>query len=257
MKKTFKEKSTSGNLLEKRISANQNSTKNFDEWSLNIMPQIPLRANILDLGAGTGKQIKLFSNFTSKKTVFYALDFSSESLNAFKTVYEGEQEVAIITDDFLNFPKHISKNIKFDLVYSFYALYYTNELEKLLKLIYKYLKKDSPIWVVGPYKGTNKELFSLIEEIYPIDKKVKYSIDTFYKDLISYSDKIGFKNVKVNNFENKISFNNYNELLDYTKNTTFFDNAYEKEISKKIKLFFKKNKKFILTKEIISIQLYK
>ena len=66
--------------LEIRINTNKNSEKDFDEWSINLIPELPLRANILDLGCGTGKQVNIFSQFFDRDSRIIALDKSLENV---------------------------------------------------------------------------------------------------------------------------------------------------------------------------------
>lgn len=257
MKLTFEEKATSKKFLEKRINTNTHASRNFDEWVLQVMPSLPLKANILDLGCGTGKQILLFSDFTTEQTTYYALDKSEESLKILKSKFSSPSKLVTISGDFLTFPKSLPKKAKMDLILSCYALYYCDDLSKLVELIYKYLKTGGKFWVVGPFKGTNKELFDVIKEIYQIEKKVIYSIDTFYKDVINECVKNGFKSIKVNTFENQISFTTIDDLMTYLKNTTFYNAKYEKELQRRFLPFLKKGQPFTVTKSIGSLLLEK
>lgn len=85
--KGFKEKSRSAVSLDARIKANQNAERDFDEWCLNLFPKISLKANILDLGCGTGKQINLFAEFLGRDSKIFALDISGDSLKTLKNNY--------------------------------------------------------------------------------------------------------------------------------------------------------------------------
>lgn len=253
--KDFRAKATSSDFLQTRIQHNSNATNNFDHWSVNLFPKIKFDANILDLGCGTGKQINLFSPFLTNKTSYYGCDYSNESIKTVEENYTANPSLTLINDSFDNMDKFLDTDLNFDLIYSFYALYYTQNLSKLIDIIYSKLNKNGILWVVMPYKNTNKELFEIIEALYKIDEKVKYSIDGFAHDLIDCGNKSGFESIDVNLFENKIIFDDEAKLLNYIENTTFYDPSYKEDIQKGIKEAFKDQ--FLLTKEIISIKFIK
>lgn len=252
--KSFNEKATSKSFLETRIKMNRNSLKDFDEWSINIMPKLPLNTNILDLGCGIGKQVLSFSQFMSKNTKYFALDKSNDNLQILKNNYKSLPYLTLINDEFENFPKYIPEEYeKFDIIYSFYSLYYSNNIGKLFSLIYKHLKNSGFLWIVMPFTGTNNEIFTFIEKFYKINKKVKYSVDEFYKDVILLAEKNGFNNCKINTLYNKIIFKNENDLLNYIINTTFYNDTYKNDISNEVKQIFKKESIFHLSKNILSL----
>ena len=253
--KDFKIKSTSSNFLQTRIQVNSNSTNNFDHWSVSLFPKLSFGANILDLGCGTGKQINLFSPFLTKKSNYYCCDYSKESVKAVEKSYTSKPNLTLINDSFDNIEKFFSDDLNFDLIYSFYALYYTENLQNLMDKIFSKLKKNGVLWVVMPYSNTNKELFDILETIYNIDEKVKYSINGFAHDLIECGEKSGFLSIDINLFENKIIFDNKEKLFNYIENTTFFEHKYKESIEEEINKVF--DDKFLLTKEVISIKLTK
>lgn len=257
-KKSFVNIATSKEALHTRIQANKNAEKDFDEWSINLFPKINFGTSILDLGCGTGKQINLFAEFLEPDTAIYALDVSSESLNALKNTYCALPKLKLINDSFENFPNYINAQEGFfDLVYSFYALYYTVNLKNAVSLIYKHLKGNGIFWIVAPYKGTNEEIFDILKRFYNIDQRAIYSINAFYKDIIILSEKIGFRNIKINLLKNKINFINIKELIYYLRNTTFYNKNHEDDIVKEFKKEFQKSKVFTVSKNAISIMLEK
>lgn len=253
--KNLMQKATSSEFLQKRIDLNKNATNNFEHWSINTMPKIPMNSNILDIGCGTGKQLLNFSNFFTEKCNYYGCDISKESLNFIENNYYSDAKLYLINDSFDKIDILLDKNIKFDLIYSFYSLYYSENLQLLIHHIFNSLKENGILWVVMPYKNTNIELFSILEKIYKIDKKVIYSINGFSNDVILNASNIGFKDIEISLFENKIHFNTNDELLTYLKNTTFYNKKYNKEIEKEIEKEFKKS--FSLTKEVISLKFTK
>lgn len=251
-------KSISKKALEARIDRNRNAERDFDEWSINLLPKLPLKATILDLGCGTGKQLNLFSQFFGADSKIIALDKSRESLYALSQSYNDSPKLQLINADFEDSLSCLNINDSFfDLVYSFYALYYAENFQEIIRKIYKYLKKGGVFWVVSPYKGTNIEIFEIIARFYELDYKVVYSIEKFYKNVISLVEKVGFKRIKIDIFKNKIIYENKEQLMSYLHNTTFYRKKYDKEISSEVNSIFISSKDFRLTKNAVSVKLEK
>jgi len=243
-----------------RIAANSNSVKDFGEWSINLLPTLPINSMILDLGCGTGKQINLFKNFFSSDSIIVALDKCHDSLNILKENYQENDRptLKIIEGDFDDYGLFHTENDEyrsyFDLIYSFYALYYSNNLELIIRKANWLLKNSGVFWVVGPYIGTNENIFELINKFYAIDKKVLYSVNQFYRDVINISANVGFKTVKINILKNKIIYNNADSLMTYLRNTVFFNSNYDNEIYDEIKKIFVENDNVSVPKNVISMQ---
>ncbi len=250
-------KATDTKALKSRIKANQSSLRNFDEWLVSNFPALPLNSKILDLGCGTGKQLFLFYDLCPKDIEWYALDISRESI---ETIKKENKNIKLICLAFERSEDFFQKRENFfDLIYSCYALYYCQRsyLKKLISLIYNSLKDGGIFWVIGPYKGTNKELFEIIEKYYDIPQEVFYSLGDFYLELLQHVKSAGFSRFECSFFENKILFSSANQLFNYWKNTTFYNENFEKEIKKEINNSFDKTKTFKLTKMVISYKFYK
>ncbi len=254
-KDNFLTKATSSEFLQKRIEINKNSINNFEHWSVNTMPKISLHSNILDLGCGTGKQIESFSSLLPKTCNYFGCDISKDSIDLIEKNYSSLPKLKLINDSFDNINSFVDDNIKFDLIYSFYALYYTEDVETLIENIYTHLKENGVLWIVMPYKNTNVEIFNILSKIYSIDKRVLYSINGFSNDVISIAQEMNFKDIDISLFENKINFDKEEDLLNYVENTTFYNRKFAKEIREEIHENFINN--FSLTKEVISIKLTK
>lgn len=251
--KDFIKSSISRSSLQNRMKFNKASLYDFDEWSINLLPKLPMDSHILDLGCGTGKQILNFSKFFSPNTVFHGYDIAKESIDELINNYTSNPQLKTNLDNFENIEKHFSSDEKFELIYSFYALYYTNNLKKLVEFIYDHLKEDSYLWVVTPFEGTNNEVFKILNKYYEFNQKVFYSINKFYKELIQLCRETGYKNIKVNRLNNKIFFNNAESLYSYISNTTFYNNEFDEQIKNEIETIFKEISSFSLSKNVLSL----
>lgn len=252
MEETFQEKATSSAYLLSRINTNKNAQNNFDHWSINQFPKLPFNATILDLGCGTGKQILSFAQFFPESCNYYGCDISQENIKEVEKNYFLPPKLTLIHQSFDSIEEFIPPSTTFDLIYSFYALYYSQDIEKLLTFIFNTLRSDGILWVVMPYKNTNKEIFSILEQIYPLPEKVIYSVDGFATDLIKFAQKAGFKTIETSIFENKIFFTSMEATLNYLQNTTFYNELYASEI--KDALTHLNYDDFGVTKEVISLK---
>lgn len=256
--KSFTQIATSKDALEKRMRINQNAEKDFDGWSVNILPKIPSNARILDLGCGTGKQASLFAKSFGEEAEIFAVDISGGSLAKLRNTYSHRPRLQLINSSFENFPQHIgSSGDFFDLVYSFYALYYSERPADVISAVYKYLKKGGIFWIVGPCEGTNIEIFDILKKFYAIDNKVIYSIEGFHKDVVSMCKKTGFTNIKSDSFKNRIFFKSAGDLTAYLKNTTFYDERYENAVREKAEKIFSSSREFAVSKNALSIMMEK
>lgn len=242
-----------------RMTANQNSKYNFDEWSINIMPKLPMKhLDVLDLGCGIGKQVNLFANFFPSNSNIYALDISRTCLGFLQDKYPSQKyfpSLHLIHDDFDNF--YFRMEGPFHLIYSFYSLYYSNNLYVVIERIFDSLYSDTTFWVVGPYLGTNSNILDIVSKFYDIDsfeKRVLYSINYFHRDVINIASEVGFSDLKINLLKNSIYYKNPESLMGYIRNTKFFNSAYDMQIKEEIYKMFATQDIVWVPKNVISMQ---
>ncbi|MEZ4825877.1 MAG: class I SAM-dependent methyltransferase [Bacteroidia bacterium] len=150
-------------MLQARLNANQHAARDFDEWCFRQLPELPLDAQILDLGCGTGKQVLLFSPVYSSEGHFFGIDLSAESLDKLRQTYKAPPKLTLIEGSFDQLEKFGElRSGAFDMIYASYALYYTQNLDHVIQEVYRLLKPGGILWVITPYFGTNEEFLRII-----------------------------------------------------------------------------------------------
>lgn len=241
-KLTLKKKIISNNKLKNRISLNKRFQKfDFVSWQKKkysiIIKKFNLyksNLNILDLGCGTGIQVKLFLKLLKKPQIF-AIDLSKESLiEAKKNI--NSTRVKYLNNDIDHFFKKSTP--KFDLIHSSYAFYYSRNPEKLVQKCFEKLNKGGCMIIACPDK--KHEMIELVGKIGSVKKSILETLNLYDKTLFKFSKenrrrikKIFYK--KINN----ISFKNFHDFLQFWKNTTYYD----EKIIKKIEKNFENGKK--------------
>ena len=233
---TLKKKIISSNKLKNRISLNKRYQKfDFISWQKkkysNILKSFNLfksNLNILDLGCGTGIQVKLFLKLL-KKPKIYAIDLSKESLNTAKKNINSTQVKYINKDIDLFFKKSTPK---FDLIHSSYAFYYSRNPKKLIKKCFEKLNKGGCIIITCPDKKHG--MVELVDKVGSVKKSILVTLQLYEKTLLKFYienkkkiKKIFYKKI------NKISFKNFNDFLQFWMNTTYYDEKIKKNIEKK------------------------
>lgn len=244
--------------LNARLNANQHASRDFDEWCFRQFPEIPIPARILDLGCGTGKQIQLFSPVFSNKTTFVGIDTSARSLEELRNSYQHSAQLQLIEgsfDEMENFTQ--LKDRSFDLIYASYALYYTHNLEKLIRDIYRLLKPGGILWVITPYMGTNDEFLRIIRPLHEVEPFMDYVFDEFHREVVAKAEETGFTSLKLSMLRNKVPFANGEAFLTYLSNSLFYRAGHDEEIVRQVNEVCRDEGNFQVSKNIVSIQLRK
>lgn len=260
MKKTQSDSQTitSTQNLNTRLAANKRATRDFDEWCFRQLPELSLAANVLDLGCGTGKQMKLFSPVFSPNAAFYGMDLSEESLEELATNYDAPPKLHLIEGSFDELDQFKTlEPASFDLIYASYALYYTHDLQKVMADSYKLLKPGGIFWVIAPYSGTNDEFLKIIRPLHEVEPFMDYVFDDFHKDVVAVGEKTGFKTVKPSMLRNQIKFPSGEAFFDYLSHSLFYRPGFDSQIQKAVQDICDTEGYFAVSKHIISLQLKK
>lgn len=248
----------STSMLQSRLNANQHASRDFDEWCFRQLPELPIDAQILDLGCGTGKQIKLFSPVFSSASHFWGIDLSAESLENLRGSYQAAPKLSLIEgsfDELEKFPE--LKESSFDLIYASYALYYTHNLSHVIRETYKLLKPGGLLWVITPYSGTNAEFLRIIRPLHEVEPFMDYVFDTFHQEVIEKAKTHRFTSIKPSMLRNKIPFTTGEAFMTYLKNSLFYRPGYDREIIDQVNQICLTEGKFEVSKNILSLQLRK
>lgn len=140
--------------LENRIRAHKFFSKTSLETVLTeCIESVPEKANILDLGCGSGNYYELFS---SKAQCYVGIDISKDLLKEFS----GKQKssVVLINSSMDNFPNF--QNGSFDAIFSIYSIYYSSRPIDLIANLHAALSGKGHLFVIGPSQGMHAKEIS-------------------------------------------------------------------------------------------------
>lgn len=249
-------KSTS--KLKTRVGANKNSSKDFDEWCFQQIPELPIDASILDLGCGNGKQLHLFSRIFPSNSHFTGMDLSRESLDEVQKSYKSPPELSLVEGSFderQNFEPFFQNGM--DLIYAAYALYYTKDLPSLIENVHKSLNKGGQFWVIGPDSGTNSEFLDIIRALHEVEPFMDYVFDDFMPAVVENGRKVGFTSIKPSMLRNKVFFPTADAFMKYLKNSLFYRPGHDEAIHKQVQEVVAREGHFAVSKNILSLQMRK
>jgi SAM-dependent methyltransferase len=216
--------------LKNRIGLNNNSRYNLEDW---IIEQADIKSgmSILDIGCGTGKQIKAIQKRFNSRIIgidisLDGLDFSNDST----TLICGDFDQNIISG-------------KFDRILSTYAIYYSKDMLGTINKYQKMLNPNGMLFLAGPADGTNMEVYSIVNSL--IDQlgiKVEHRSTT---DFLSAAEIEG-ERVKLNNH---VHFDSPKHVMEWWSN----HNSYIEELHEQVEN--KLPEKLSLTKNVLGIKI--
>lgn len=251
-------KSISNKKLNNRIKLNNKfQTFNFINWQeksyRKILTEFKIskkNTTILDLGCGTGIQVSFFNRHFQKPHII-ATDLSRNSLTQAKKKYKSNK-IKFILSNMDNFFKKKNK-LKYDIIHSSYAFYYSKNPMNLLKKCYSNLNVNGCIIITCPMQ--KHEMVEFVKKYGHVNQNVLKTLKLYEKVLKPFLElkiklirKIIFKKV------NKISFNNTKDFLNFWQNTTYYNYKYRDIIAEKLNtrasLQFRKGTQIIAFKKI-------
>lgn len=256
--KSTKQNIASTNMLNTRLAANSQASRDFDEWCLRQFPELPMPSRILDLGCGTGKQVLLFSPLLSPRSEIWGFDLSRESLEVLDENYRAHATLKLLEGNFDDLQMYKAlKAGAFNLIYASYALYYTHDLSSLITQIYRLLKPGGIFWLIAPYSGTNDEFLRIIRQYHEVEPFMDYVFDEFHGEVIANAEIHGFRSLKPSFLRNKIFFPNGKAFMEYLSNSLFYRKGFDEEIIKDVDAVVAEQGNFLVSKNIISLQMRK
>ncbi|MCH7505464.1 class I SAM-dependent methyltransferase [PVC group bacterium] len=205
-----------GNELGERINVQEKySSLDLKEW-LKSLYEFRKDDTVLDLGCGNGKELVYFSPYFSKGV---GVDNSEKLIkNAQeKKDAKGFKNISFIYADCNEF---ISKDIKFNVIYSNFSFYYFDEKE-VFKNICEMLSSDGTVFIGGSPDDNAPEVSCLISRLLN-KEEVPLTYRSGFSDIKKYRNifKDHFRSVQYYRFDNEIRFPDVSVFLVYLKNTT-------------------------------------
>lgn len=246
MSNEFIERSTSTSSLDARLEANRRSQKiDFKEWSVKILS--PKEGDkVLEIGCGTGSQTIPVATKIGERGSLTFVDLSAQSVATVSeklgssTTQRGIVGSMDDIDDLLD-----PDNGKFDLIYSVYAMYYAKEPKRLLDYLFNRLSPDGRICILGPESPHG--FVELARKYFEIPEEVDRSLN-FRTEVVESFMKENFQTFEVCVIRNPQFFYSVEDALEFFRNTTYYSQKFEKQISEVIEQEILDNSVFVVDK---------
>jgi ubiquinone/menaquinone biosynthesis C-methylase UbiE len=253
-------RSCDADLLEQRIAANRSAQSiDFNSWIFQEI-RFPLGGHILELCCGTGSQAVEFIRRLNGEGRYIGIDISWKALDLIREKTSPEQETrttllcsnmdlfgSALTDQDLHTPK-------FDLIFCSYGLYYSADATHLLSEMETFLKKDGQIIIVGPYGPNNELLFRILEEAgVQISEYIRYTSQGFMHAAVIPWGTLHFTSLSIRTMVNTIVWNSPDQIMEYWKNSTFFDPEKIPGVLNRLQEHFSRELTFINKKYVMMV----
>jgi len=213
--------------LEKRLEINKTyASADFDSWLFERLAVKP-GEDVLDVGCGSGAQSIPFSRMVQPGGSVSALDLSADSVELLKKRVAPGSSVEAVAADMATIDELIRNRFRvkrYDLAQSSYALYYSPERLRVLDVMRAALKPGGRCAVFTP--ASPHGLVELAARFTKVPETVYDSLAFGGKVLKPYFDK-SFKRVEDHKFDNVISLPNADLVLEFYRQTTYYDAAAE------------------------------
>lgn len=153
-----------GNIVRSEI--NKNADYDLEAWIQSCVRLLP-RQRVLDIGCGSGKQVKAFSDLVGSEGSVVGADIFGNLPKlhaAAEANLAGQKNVRLIDHD-ASFPFDFAPG-SFDLINSAYSIYYVEDVEKTLNEFRRLIDPNGGrVFIVGPSWDNSSEFYDLHTEI--------------------------------------------------------------------------------------------
>lgn len=246
---------TDTQALESRLDINKSSALyDLEEW---IFKHVPLRdkMKVLDIGCGTGKQIFALQEYLSSDSEIIGIDLSADAVvqvnkRAKEAGFKNIKGVKCAIDDVVR----LFEGRTFDLIISTYAIYYSSDLPALLCSLKKLLSKEGQVFVCGFGKGSNQEVYDLVNALADKDfEQINPILDFISREDIAKVARSYSKNETMR-LENKIMFQSPEDVVTWWKNHNSFVPDLLHSASEAVDSYFQTSDSFPLSKNVLGIR---
>jgi len=234
---------TKTSALKKRIYSQKKQTIDLNDWVFEKIKTVK-KSKVLELCCGTGAQTKYLNKMANIDSLD-CVDINNDTIEENRRMV-GNNDIKYHVSDIDLVDNYSSKNI--DMIFSSYGFYYSKNPRLLHNNLYKKLSNNGKFIIVGPVQGNNKELYDIMNVIgVQINDNVLYSSEKFMIDMerifLNFYNSVNFHRTL-----NTVQYDSPTTLLNYWKNTTFYDNKKENEFIDAVNRYYGDN--IMVTKSI-------
>lgn len=172
--------------------------------------------DILDLGCGTGKQsLYLADHFPCAR--IRSVDLSNESLAQVNALNRSQIQTIHGSYDDPNLQVQLGDR-QYDVILSFFSLYYASDFEAWMEWIKKSLKPGGRMILVGYSSQNNREIVELSKQWGGAENQLG--------DFVQFSelDRVfGLQNLQLEHFSNQMCFGQYSDFAEYYRSYGLYD----------------------------------
>jgi len=232
----MKSNATKTEALKSRILHQKNQSVNLNDWIFENLT-VPQEGNVLELCCGTGSQTTYLAERVKYGSIT-CVDINLESLEIAKKNVETSL-IRFIESDIDTTANFLDRD--YDLIFVSYGFYYSKEPQTLLSSLVERLSSHGRIAIVGPVQGNNAELFNLVRKLgVNIPSAVTDSSEEFMIRMLRlFLDR--FTSIKFFRTTNKITYDSIDSLLEYWRNTTFYNPGLDEQFLLEARSYFSKD----------------
>lgn len=218
------------NEKEDNLSIRISVHKKFSNFSLEnwVAGHVGLKKGsvVLDIGCGNGNLFPAYSKKVGDSGLIVGIDKSLELLREAKNQRCKTPKLLLGYDMNLKLPFIDSS---FDYVFSFFAIYYANNVLAIVEEIVRVMAAGGEAILIGPTNNNAKELYDFNEKVFGFsrDEKINRRTDRLEGEFYPVFQK-KFAEVSIDKIPSKLVFPDKGEFLKYYLATLLFEESVKK-----------------------------
>ena len=239
-----------------RISAHDNfGTRDLNQWIFQNL-EITRNIAVLDLGCGIGKQTIPMARVVGNSGSVVAIDISEKALRILNELAVQEMVMKQITKLCCNIDEipSVLKKSSFDRILSSFALYYSQDPEKVITGLWNLLKSNGILFYCGPAYGNNQELRTFHYGVAKLQIPPEIGPPEFMETSSLILTRKIFSNVEVFHFENPLQFDSVESLHQYWSSYNLYDKDLENDFLLAAIHHFRSHSIFETTKRVVGVK---